>query len=187
MLVVLLSLREAMMSFTLVRKWKFWIKLTEALQPLRQIFNELKRQKQQLSITMFIHKVKKKNVHYRRPSAIKDHLRLTSSSRHCFRLLSLLHLLQKIILMTLLPFRQKINSQAKSNNACTIIAGIVLSSYHRRHRHHHHHHHHHHHQWSSQQQEEWKSMIFIVLSSLETVHDAAQVLHLITAVSSLED
>jgi len=31
--------------------------LTEALQPLQQMINELKRQKQQLPITMFFYKV----------------------------------------------------------------------------------------------------------------------------------
>ena len=37
---------------------------------LQQMFNELKRCKQQLSITMFFHKVEKNSVHYRGPSAI---------------------------------------------------------------------------------------------------------------------
>jgi len=45
--------------------------ITEALQPIQQMFNELKRLKQQLPIMMFFHKVeKKKSVHYQRPSAI---------------------------------------------------------------------------------------------------------------------
>ena len=38
--------------------------IMEALQPLHQMFNELKRQKQQLPITMFFHKVEKKKVRY---------------------------------------------------------------------------------------------------------------------------
>jgi hypothetical protein len=34
--------------------------ITEALQPLQEMFNVLKRQKQQLPIMMFFHKVEKK-------------------------------------------------------------------------------------------------------------------------------
>ena len=44
--------------------------MTEALQPLQQMFNELQRQKQKLPIKMFFHKIEKKKVHYRSPSAI---------------------------------------------------------------------------------------------------------------------
>jgi hypothetical protein len=90
---------------------------------------------------MFLHKVKKKKCPPSKILSHQHHLCLTSSSHHRFHLLSLLHLPKKMILITLLPFRQKINSQAQRHNAYTIaalhllIAGIVLSSYH----HHHHH------------------------------------------------
>jgi len=48
--------------------------LTEALHPLQEMFNELKRQKQQLPITMFFHKVEKKKV-----STMEDPQPATSS------------------------------------------------------------------------------------------------------------
>ena len=132
--------------------------ITEVSQPLQKIFNELKRQKRQLPLTMFFHKVEKKKGHYWRLLAIN----IICAWRHRCHLLCLLHLPKMMILMTLLPFRQKVNIQAQRHNAYTInplhllIVGIMLSSYHRRRRRHHHHHHHHH-QWSSQQQEEWRS------------------------------
>jgi len=45
--------------------------ITEALQPLQQMFNGFKRLQQKLPITMFFHKLeKKKSVHYRRTSVI---------------------------------------------------------------------------------------------------------------------
>jgi len=44
--------------------------MTGTLQTLQDMFNELKRRKQQLPIIMLFHKVDEKSVHYRRPSAI---------------------------------------------------------------------------------------------------------------------
>ena len=103
----------------------------------------------------------------------QHHLRLTSTSHHRFRLLSL-HLSKMMILMTLLPIRQKLNSQAQRHNAYTITP----------------------HQWSSQQQEEWRSCFdgktwfllllqrfdgearFLLLSSLETVQYRYSILSL---------
>ena len=81
----------------------------------------------------------------------QNHLPLASSSHNRFRLLSLLNLPKKMILITILPFRQTIHVQSQRQNAYTVtplhflIVVIVISSYHLRH-----------HQWSSQQQEEWK-------------------------------
>ena len=49
--------------------------ITEALQPLQQMFNELKRQKKQLLLTMFFHKVEKRKV-----STIEDPQPSTSSA-----------------------------------------------------------------------------------------------------------
>jgi len=49
--------------------------ITEALQPLQQMFNKLKMQKQQLPITMFFQKVKKIKV-----STIEDPQPSTSSA-----------------------------------------------------------------------------------------------------------
>jgi len=128
--------------------------ITEALQPIQQMFNELKRPKQQLPIMMFFHKVEEKKCPLSKTLSHQHHLHLTSSSHHCFRLLSILHLLKKMILMTLLPFHQKVNSQAQHHNAYTITPlhllniGIVLSSYHHRH---------HHHQSSLKQQDDQSS------------------------------
>ena len=59
---------------------------------------------------------------------------MTSSSHNRFRLFSLLHLPKRMIPMTLLPFRQKINGQAHRHNSYTftplhlIIISILLSS-----------------------------------------------------------
>jgi hypothetical protein len=97
---------------------------------------------------MFFHKMEKKKCSLSKTLSHQHHLRLTSSRNYSFRLISLLHFPKHMVLMTLLPFRQKANSQAQRHNAYNIttlqllIVGIVLSSYHRRHRHHHHHHHH---------------------------------------------
>ena len=70
--------------------------MTEALQPLQQMFNELKRQKQKLPIKMFLHKVEKKKSPLSKSLSHQYHLRLTSSSHHPFRLFSLLHLPKKM-------------------------------------------------------------------------------------------
>jgi hypothetical protein len=104
----------------------------------------LKRQIQQLSLTikdhlfpMFFYKLEKKCSTLKTLSH-KHHLLLTSSSHHRFRLLSLLHLPKKMILMTLLPFRQ-VNSQLQRHNAytitplCPFFVASVLSSHHRHH------------------------------------------------------
>ena len=93
---------------------------TEALQPLQQMFNELKRQKQQLPITMFFHKVEKKKCLLSKTLGHQHHLRQTSFSHHRFHLLRLLHLPKKMIWMTLPPFRQKVNRQSKRHNYYTI-------------------------------------------------------------------
>ena len=61
------NLKEKIMDYDPVMKYsiKVTCMITEALQPLQQMFNELKRQTQQLPIMMFFHKVKKKkSVHY---------------------------------------------------------------------------------------------------------------------------
>jgi hypothetical protein len=61
------NLKKKIMDYDTVMKHSFKVTrmVTEALQPLRQICNELKRQKQHLPITMFFHKVEKiKSVHY---------------------------------------------------------------------------------------------------------------------------
>ena len=116
--------------------------VTEAFKPPQQMFNELKREKHQLPIKMLFHKVeKKKTCPLSKTLSHQHHVRLRSASHHRFRLLSFLHL-PKMILMTPLLFRQKVNSQAQSDNVYTIIplhllvVGIVISSYHRSHRHH---------------------------------------------------
>jgi hypothetical protein len=49
----------------------------------------------------------------------QQHLQLTSSSHYRFRLLDLLHILKIIILMTLLPLHQMVNSQSHRLNAYT--------------------------------------------------------------------
>jgi len=119
--------------------------ITEALKSLQEMFNELKRQKPQLPIMMFFHKVEKKKCPLSKTLSQQYHLSLTSSTHHCSRLLTLLQL-PKMILMTVLPFHQKIKSQSGRCNAYTItpihllIVVIVLSSYRRHHRHYHHHH-----------------------------------------------
>ena len=101
---------------------------------------------------MFFHKVKKKKV-----STFNDPQPPTPSVPDVI-LPSLFSSAQPsppskmMILMTLLPFCQKVNSQVQCHNAYTITplhllnVGTVLSSYH----------HHHHHQWSLEQQE-WRS------------------------------
>jgi hypothetical protein len=86
--------------------------VTEDLQSLQEMFNELKRQKQQLPITMLFHKVEK-NCPLSKTVSHQHHLRLTSSCNHRFRLTSLLHLPKKMVLMTLLPFRQTVSSQGQ--------------------------------------------------------------------------
>ena len=83
--------------------------ITEALQPPQQTFNELKRQKQQLPITMSSTWWRKNKCPLSKILSHQHHLCLTSSSHQCFSLHSLLHLLKKMILMTLLPFHQKVN------------------------------------------------------------------------------
>ena len=146
---------------------------TEDLHPPQQMFNELTGQKQQLPNTMFFHKVEKKKCPLSKALSHQHHLRLTSTSHHRFRLLSL-HLSKMMILMTLLPIRQKLNSQAQRHNTYTITP----------------------HQWSSQQQEEWRSCFdgktwfllllqrfdgearFLLLSSLETVQYRYSILSL---------
>ena len=127
------NFKEKLMDYDPMMKHgiKFTRMITAAVQPLQLMFNELKRQKQQLPITMFFHKVKKIKA-----STIIDPQPSTSSSHLRFRLLSLLHLLKKTILMNLLPLHQKVNGQAQRHNAYTntplhpLIIGIVLSSYH---------------------------------------------------------
>jgi len=56
------NLNERIMDHDLMMKhsMKGTCTITEALQPFQEMFNELKRQKQQLPITMFFHKVEKK-------------------------------------------------------------------------------------------------------------------------------
>ena len=56
------NLKEIIMDYDpmMKRTIKVTRVITEALQPRQQMFNELKRQKQQLPITMFFHKVEKK-------------------------------------------------------------------------------------------------------------------------------
>jgi len=106
--------------------------VTEALHSLQEMFNVLKRQKLQLPITMLFHKVEK-NCPLSKTVSHQHHLRLTSSCNHRFRLISLLHLPKKMVLMTLLPFRQTVSRQAQRHNAYTVttlhlfIVGIVLS------------------------------------------------------------
>jgi hypothetical protein len=58
------NLQEKIMDYDPMKKHsiKFTHMITEALQTLHQMFNELKRQKQQLPITMFLYKVEKKSV-----------------------------------------------------------------------------------------------------------------------------
>jgi hypothetical protein len=103
------------------------------------MFNELKRQKQHLPITIFFHRMEKKKGPLKTTLSHQHQVRLTSSSHHRFRLLSLLHLPKKMIFLTLLPFRQKVNSQSQRHNAYSIIplylliVVFVLSSYHRHH------------------------------------------------------
>jgi len=137
------NLKEKIMDYDpmMKRSIKFTPMITEALQPLQEMFNELKRQKQQLPITMFFHKVEKA------VSTIEDPQPSTSFAPDV--------ILQSSFSSdqpspsyeedggdTLFPFRQKVNSQAQRHNAYTmtplhlLIVGIVLSSYHRRHRHH---------------------------------------------------
>ena len=66
------NLKEKIMDYNPMteRSTKVTRMITDASQPLQKMFNELKRQKQQLPIMMFFHKVEKKSVHYRRPSPI---------------------------------------------------------------------------------------------------------------------
>ena len=51
--------------------------ITEALQPLQQMFNELKRQKQQLPIMMFLHKAEKKKCPLSKTLSHQHHMHLT--------------------------------------------------------------------------------------------------------------
>ena len=118
--------------------------ITEALQPLQQMFNGFKRLQQKLPNTMFFHKLeKKKKCSLSKNLSHQNHLCLTSSSHNRFRLLSLLHL-PKMILITVVPFRLKVNSQLQRHNAYTInplqflmVVNALLSN----HSHHCHHHH----------------------------------------------
>ena len=83
--------------------------ITEALQPLHQTLNELKRQKQQLPITMFFHKVEKRKVATNEDPQPSTSSALTSSTHLRFHLLSLLQfpmMMMMMILMTLLLFHQ---------------------------------------------------------------------------------
>ena len=83
--------------------------ITEPLRPLQEMFNELKRQKQQLPTTMFCHKVKKKVSTVVDPQA--------SSPVPDIILQSFFSSDQpsppsgKVILMTLLPFLQKVSTK----------------------------------------------------------------------------
>jgi len=56
------NLKEKIMDYDPMMKHsiKVTCMITEALQPLQEMFNELKRQKQQLPVTLFFHKVEKK-------------------------------------------------------------------------------------------------------------------------------
>jgi hypothetical protein len=58
------NLKEKIMDYDHMMKRSIRITpmITEALQPLQQMLKELKRQKQQLSITMFFHKLEKQKV-----------------------------------------------------------------------------------------------------------------------------
>ena len=131
---------------------KFTRMITEALQTPQQMFNQLKSNNSpsRCSSTRW-----RKKWPLAKTLSHQNHLRLTSSRHHRFLLLSLLRLPKKKTKMTLLSFRQKVNSLSQRHNAYTIttlhllIVVIVLPSYHRHHRHQH--------QWSSQEQEEWRS------------------------------
>ena len=71
------NLKGKIMDYDALMKHKIKVTrmITEALQHLQQMLNELKRQKQQLFITMFFHKVERKEV-----SKIKDPQPSTSSA-----------------------------------------------------------------------------------------------------------
>ena len=99
------NLKEKIMDYNPIMEHstKVTRMITDASQPLQKMFNELKRQKQQLPIIMFFHKVENKKCPL---SKTLSHLLLTSSSHHIFCLLSLLHFAMMMILITLLLFRQ---------------------------------------------------------------------------------
>jgi hypothetical protein len=56
------NLKEKIMDYEPTKKRSIYVTrmITEDLQPLQQMFNESKRQKQYLDITIFFHKVEKK-------------------------------------------------------------------------------------------------------------------------------
>ena len=66
------NLKEKIMDYDpmMKRSIKFTPMITEALHPLQEMFNELKRQKQQLPYHYVLPQGRESSVHYRRPSAI---------------------------------------------------------------------------------------------------------------------
>ena len=139
------SLKKKTMDYNPVMKRSVNVTrmITEALQALRQMFSELRMQKQQFPHHDVLPEGREEKCPLLKTLSHQHHLRLTSSNHHRFRLLSLLRLPKKMILMTLLLFLQKVSSQTQRHNAYTItplhllVVGIVLSTYHRSHRHHH--------------------------------------------------
>jgi hypothetical protein len=112
------NLKETIMDYDPMMKRNIKVtRITEASQTFQQMLKELKRQKETIPYCDVLPQVgETKSVHYRTLNH-QHHLRLTLSSHHRFHLLSFLHTPKVMTLMTLLPFRQKVNSQTQRRNA----------------------------------------------------------------------
>ena len=122
MLVVILSLREAVMSFPLVRKWKFWIRLK-----LKKSFADIAR------------------LYGKNESFIRDVTKNKEKIRASFSVALQTAKVTAIARDKVLMKVEKALNFWMENMIFIAYAAL----------------------W-------WKSMIFIVLSSLETVHDTAR-------------